>query len=289
MLIFFIFFNFALILAITEGSFQNHNSDPDEYVSVVDLIKSKGFLAETHEVETIDGYILEVHRIISKETKNGKEGTNKPAVYLQHGLLDASSTWVINFRDQSLGFILADQGYDVWLGNVRGNTFGMKHKTLNPSEDEFWNFSWDEMAAYDFPAIVNYIVNATGHESIFYVGHSQGTMIAFAHLSQNPDLNKKIKLFVALGPVATLGHMVSPIKYLADIGISTNQEIWYKVFGRKSFLPSSKIISWLADRGCNQVVLDNLFCANLIFAICGPSKYMNKTRVSVYVIGIFKI
>ena len=40
----------------------------------------------------------------------------KPPVLLQHGLIDSAATWVMNMPKQSLGFVLADQGYDVWLG-----------------------------------------------------------------------------------------------------------------------------------------------------------------------------
>ena len=75
--------------------------------------------------------------------------------------------------------------------------------------------SWDEMASKDLPAVMNHIVNITKQREMYYVGHSQGTMIAFAEFSHNQELTKKVKKFFALGPVSTVGYMKSPLKYLA--------------------------------------------------------------------------
>lgn len=37
--------------------------------------------------------------------------------------------------------------------------------------------SVDEMANYDLPATIKFIVEKTGQERVYYVGHSQGTTI----------------------------------------------------------------------------------------------------------------
>ena len=55
----------------------------------------------------------------------------------------------------------------------------------------------------------------SGQRRISYVGHSQGTTIGFAAFSQNQTLAAKVDLFIALAPVATVGNMKSPIKYLS--------------------------------------------------------------------------
>lgn len=68
-------------------------------------------------------------------------------------LQDSAAAWVLNLPHQSLAFVLHDAGYDVWLGNVRGSTWGLEHAHLDPSDDAFWQFTYDDMASKDIPAM----------------------------------------------------------------------------------------------------------------------------------------
>jgi pimeloyl-ACP methyl ester carboxylesterase len=258
--------------------------DPDCFYNITQMIQSKGYPYEQHKVITSDGYILGVFRI--PHGRNSPSGTPGRPVLLQHGLLDSATSWVMNFPDQSLGYILADAGYDVWLGNMRGSRYSRAHVKYNPAHDEaFWDFSWDEMANIDFPSMVYYILNATQQTKIAYVGHSQGTMMGFAQFS-NPNslVEQNVSFWAALAPVAHLGHIKSPLRYLSTAKVQRDLEIyWHLLFGKNEFLPSDAILRWLGTYACGEVVVDKLLCGNIYFILFGPEKKnINATRAAVY-------
>lgn len=55
--------------------------------------------------------------------------------------------------------------------------------------------------------MISHVLNATKQDQLFYVGFSQGTSAFFAMSSTKPELNKYIKLMVALAPVAYVKHI----------------------------------------------------------------------------------
>jgi lysosomal acid lipase/cholesteryl ester hydrolase len=204
-----------------------------------------GYDAEEHVVHTADGYLLGIHRLPCKRSEvrdgvlvnAGPGSVSKPVVYLHHGLMMNSEVWVcLTEEERCLPFALVEQGYDVWLGNNRGNKYSKKSTRFSPAAADFWNFSIDQFALHDIPDSIDYILGTTGQFSLSYIGFSQGTAQAFATLSIHPPLNKRINLFIALAPAMSPAGLSNGI---VDSLIKASPDVLFLAFGRKSLLSST--------------------------------------------------
>uniref|UniRef100_A0AAG5CT72 Partial AB-hydrolase lipase domain-containing protein n=1 Tax=Anopheles atroparvus TaxID=41427 RepID=A0AAG5CT72_ANOAO len=252
--------------------------NPDTDLSTPEIAVRHGYQAESHTLKTADGYLLTVHRLPCGRGgcgAQGGKGTGQP-VFLQHGLLSSSADWLLSGPERALAFILADAGYDVWLGNARGNTYSRKHVSFSSDETAFWDFSWHEMAMYDIPAEIDYLYGIRELErndttrNLLYVGHSMGTTMIFALLASRPEYNEKLEAVFALAPVAFMGHVKSPIRLLAPF--SHDIEMILKFFGGNEFMPQNKIIRYLAKYGCELTEAEKYICENTVFVLCGFDK-----------------
>lgn len=201
---------------------------------------------------------------------------------MQHGLFDTADAWIMNYDDVAPAFVAARAGYDVWLGNSRGNTFSLGHTQYDPWKDEkeYWNFDWTEMGLYDIPATLDHITDVTGQEKIAYIGHSQGTTQMFVGLADMEDYYaQKLSLFVALAPVSMIPN--TEVKLLKDAAYFYDVlDNAFSLFGIHSLLNNTWLTSSIGRDFCKYL---NWFCLDLESLITGNTDFDSLDRFQVYV------
>lgn len=209
-------------------------------VDIVDIVHAHGYKVHEHIVQTKDGYLLSIHRILPKSSKAGSK-----VVYMHHGLLTNSELFVLGHTtERCLPFQLVDEGYDVWLGNNRGNKYSRKHLYLSSHDHKFWDYSLDEFAMFDIPNTIDYILNETQQQDLVYIGFSQGSAQGLAALSLNGTLNSKVKLFIGLSPAMIPKGLNNPV---CSFLVNSASNLMYRIFGRRAILPS--VVFWQALMG----------------------------------------
>ena len=232
---------FVLIIYLL-FSFVN-TEDYKSYISKLNLN------LEEIQVITEDRYVNTIWALTSKDifNRNGK------SIIVQHGLLDSSFTWLI-LEDKSIAKLLCEEGYKVYLPNMRGNQFSKSHLDYDHSlNSKYWDFSFDEMAQYDLPSIVDLIKKRDGVEKVDYMGHSQGTLIFFLAYMNNPDfMEKNINRFIAVGTVPNVNNAEH---FLLILAVLSNID---------SFIPVKNFLTFPIELG--QVLVP--FCTGKAKNLC---------------------
>ncbi|KAL6136973.1 hypothetical protein ACLB2K_062268 [Fragaria x ananassa] len=236
------------------------------------MVLAQGYPCEEHTVTTEDGYVLSMQRIPAGKSR--ETSGNKIPVLLQHGLLMDGITWLLLPPDQALAFLLVDNGYEVWIANTRGTQYSLGHTSLTPDDPAFWEWSWDELVAYDLPATYQYVYNQAG-QKIHYVGHSLGTLIALGAFSKDQLVNM-LRSAVLLSPIAHVGQMTSPLARAAAENYLA--EALYEA-GYREFNPRLEAIVKFLNASCAKSGVD---CTNLLTSFTGQNCCLNPSIVQVF-------
>uniref|UniRef100_A0A0M3INM6 Abhydro_lipase domain-containing protein n=1 Tax=Ascaris lumbricoides TaxID=6252 RepID=A0A0M3INM6_ASCLU len=217
------YFNFQIMIvvltialtAFSRGSFSVHLPEAD--MTAPEIITYYGYPVEHHTTITADGYHLVLHRIPhGNKESNTTKNRRRPVVFLQHGFVGSSAVWLMNPPSQSAGFVFADAGFDVWMGNTRGNTYSFKHNSLTRNDREYWKFTFDEVSYYDLEAMIDKVLNVTRQTHVYYVAHSEGCVLMLAKLSIDPIFSSKVAKFFALGPMTSMEHVRGIVPFFAN-------------------------------------------------------------------------
>ncbi|MCO5562207.1 hypothetical protein L7F22_015833 [Adiantum nelumboides] len=168
-----------------------------------------GYTCREFSVQTDDNFLVGVQRV----SRKGYLGSSKGPVLVLHGILLGGDVWFLNLPEQSLVFMLANEGYDVWVGNTRTTRFSYGHASYTKKDKGFWEWSVDELADYDLSAMMGLVQSQT-NQKLHYIGYSQASQQAFAAFSQGKLLEMVSKV-VFVAPVAYINHVNSPVATLA--------------------------------------------------------------------------
>ncbi|XP_058451599.1 lipase 1-like [Malaya genurostris] len=205
---------FSSAFIIVSCSVRNSSSpfligDEDALLTVPQLIRKYGYDLEEHLVRTEDGYLLTMFRIPPRIP-----GLRKHPVFMMHSLLSSSADWIMVGRRHGLAYLLANRGYDVWMGNARGSRYSRRHERYSVSSPKFWDFSFHEIGYYDIPALIDYVLEYTRNRQLHYVGYSQGAMTCFITFSDRFGYNEKIIELQALSPAVYMYRSLSVLMNL---------------------------------------------------------------------------
>lgn len=151
--------------------------------------------------------------------------------------------------------MLADAGYDVWMGNNRGTEVSRRHVRLRPSgwnQKEYWNFSLHELGVHDLSTFIDHILNVTNQRKLNYIGYSQGGNSFLVLMSSRPEYNDKIIEAQLMAPAAFF---------------KINHNSLFKSLER--FYHPLK--TTLAMAGIHKLTLNNKLVTNIVQTACGSA------------------
>lgn len=153
-------------------------------------IKKTGTL---HQPKTMDGFKITLEHFPPRGSIQ-----RKYPVILCHGLFANRNYFKIN-EEQSIVALLQNEGYSVWLMDLRGRpTAGDTGWFFG---DHTFTYNVDDYIRDDVNTALKYVTEKSGAPKVHWIGHSMGGMILYARLAHYPE--NRIASFIAYGSPTT--------------------------------------------------------------------------------------
>jgi pimeloyl-ACP methyl ester carboxylesterase len=189
--------------------------------TVPDLVREAGYPFQEISFATSDSVVLPLHRLPRPAARR--------VVLFQHGIFDSAFAWVAPGAARGLAYRAFDLGFDVFLGNFRGNPLTKEH-----NRPGYWDFCVDEHGQADLAGMVDALVDTKRGEGIdpdnlhiTLVAHSMGGAAAMIYVATRA--NHRIDRLVLLAPAGfqgtapficrLLGPVISAALRVYDFGV----------------------------------------------------------------------
>jgi pimeloyl-ACP methyl ester carboxylesterase len=129
-----------------------------------------------------------------------------------HGLASNRHNFDFPQAERSLAKYLWEEGWDVWIVELRGAGESTKPK--------FWQWiskrwSFDHYVLQDLPAAIAFILKTTRRSKLHWIGHSMGGVLVYPFMKMQSDRMIK-SITTAASPLST-GHKPGYFKYTAPL------------------------------------------------------------------------
>lgn len=155
--------------------------------------------------ETIADLNIEVHKVFTSPTSaialshihcRQARPRHLPPVILAHGVFVNRNIW-LSAKGRGMGAWLARSGFDVWLFEAREHGRALVRGVRRNSA------SFDDLVEVDVLAAIETVRHQTGAANIFWIGHSHGGILIYAHLGRYTESNSLLAGFVTVGTQTT--------------------------------------------------------------------------------------
>lgn len=161
---------------------------------------------------------------------------NSPIIFMLHGSIENGKIFYSN-NGKGLAPFLAQNGYDVFIGDLRGRGQSTPHIDKNS------DFGQYESINEDIPDFINRIIEIRGSKPQHWLGHSWGGVLLASVFSKFPEYRPIVKSMVFFGTKRVIN--VFNLEKLIKINLVWN--IWSKILIKKyGYLPA-KIMGFGSD------------------------------------------